>query len=1144
MAELDVVARLQLRAEAFTADTNRAFGNMRDRAAAAASDIQRPFAQTFGEVKKLAADALKLPRTAGGGLDLSREIASLKTAALEADRNATALQELASAQIAAAAAGRGNVAVLQAEAQASAIAAAAEEKAASAARQRVVSLEAVQAELSRSVSTTVTSTREIEANSAAAARSGAAAGQQRAGFQQLSYQLGDVATQYASGAKASVIFAQQSGQVIQALQMVSGNAKGVLGVLAGPWGIALSSALVVMTPWVAKLWEGGEAAKKAKEEAEKQTRAVDALAEAQGRATRTAQQQLEIDAQTLASDRDKRRETLALADARLKLAQANLASYESAKSLMGGGAESATAAEAVMIRQIGALQAAVTAARGEFGEKSTAAGRAAARAAVGRATIARDPRLATEERYGTAVNAAVERFGSNTRAVTAAVNAAADARDRELKRIDATEKALSGPSRRRDGDTATAGQVVKMLRQALPGVQVTATTNGKHVKNSYHYSGQAVDFVPAGGMGSMTKADVRRMFEARKLDIVELLGPGDKGHSDHFHVAWTKSKHALDDFSDAARRAKRKAADLGELVRDITGLDAFADTYKPDPLSEFMKRRAGPLIPETPSLSGGSMERWLDGERRDREAAENAAQHRLKVEGEVYQTLGTVYEAVFSGRTRAITDDLARYGAQALSRVASRGIASLVTNLPPGLQNLLKGSLQEGSGYGALGGSVFASITGGRNNATAAAVGGVLGDVAGKALGPAVSSAIGGSLGKALGGAAGPIGSVVGGILGNVLGSALAGRKGGEARLTGSGSATVTSTGGAYRQAVGGAATSVQDGLARIAEQLGATVGAFDLIIGQHNGSWRVRDSAGGWNGKGGLNFKGDSARGLKDFGDNQAAAIAYAIKNAILDGAITGISEASQRLLRQAGDDVEKALNKALMIESIPKQLKAMLDPAGAAVDALNEKYQGLIAALNEGGASVDQISDAQRLYKLELAQVRESTVSASASLKDFLTSMKVGGDSPLSLRDQSAAASASLQPFLDQITAGEKIDQAKYQQAAKAYLDVERQLYGSTQAFFDKFDRIQEATTKAIAAIDNAAPIGSGTTKDPFAELTAKAAASTAANTQAANEIAEQNADLLGRIAAAMERMSGGGAAGFGSDFIGEARGFALPY
>lgn len=89
------------------------------------------------------------------------------------------------------------------------------------------------------------------------------AGSQRAGFQQLSFQIGDIATQYGSGTKAMTIFAQQSGQVIQALGLMTNSTKGLLGFLGGPWGQIITAATVILAPFIAKLFESADAGKAA-----------------------------------------------------------------------------------------------------------------------------------------------------------------------------------------------------------------------------------------------------------------------------------------------------------------------------------------------------------------------------------------------------------------------------------------------------------------------------------------------------------------------------------------------------------------------------------------------------------------------------------------------------------------------------------------------------------------------------------------------------------------------------------------------------------------------------------------------------------------------------------------------------------------
>lgn len=95
-------------------------------------------------------------------------------------------------------------------------------------------------------------------------------GQQKAGLQQLSYQISDVATQFASGTKPMQIFAQQSAQVLQAIQLSIGGTSKFAAFLGGPWGIALTAGVVALTPFIQKLFDTAGAADTA-------TNALDAL---------------------------------------------------------------------------------------------------------------------------------------------------------------------------------------------------------------------------------------------------------------------------------------------------------------------------------------------------------------------------------------------------------------------------------------------------------------------------------------------------------------------------------------------------------------------------------------------------------------------------------------------------------------------------------------------------------------------------------------------------------------------------------------------------------------------------------------------------------------------------------------------------
>ncbi|MBO9377918.1 hypothetical protein GG804_14180 [Sphingomonas histidinilytica] len=119
-------------------------------------------------------------------------------------------------------------------------------------------------------------------------------GAMRAGAMQLTQNLNDVAVQWQAQTPLMTIFAQQSGQVVGALGLMAGETKGLLGFLAGPWGLALTTAGILLAPFVAKLWEGSESAKQQAEALKAQRKAIEDLDAATGRGNKTLEQRIRL----------------------------------------------------------------------------------------------------------------------------------------------------------------------------------------------------------------------------------------------------------------------------------------------------------------------------------------------------------------------------------------------------------------------------------------------------------------------------------------------------------------------------------------------------------------------------------------------------------------------------------------------------------------------------------------------------------------------------------------------------------------------------------------------------------------------------------------------------------------------------------
>lgn len=321
------------------------------------------------------------------------------------------------------------------------------------------------------------------------------------------------------------------------------------------------------------------------------------------------------------------------------------------------------------------------------------------------------------------------------------------------------------------------------------------------------------------------------------------------------------------------------------------------------------------------------------------------------------------------------------------------------------------------------------------------------------------------------------------GILGGAIGGLFATTKRGGALVTStSGSPQIFGNDSATQAAAGSLAGQVQQGLAQIANQLGATLGSFAVSIGYFGDKLRVDTS--GYTGS--LDSKHAPALAPHPFA-NEAEAIRFAIIDAIKDGAIKGIHQGSIRLL-EAGGDLDQALQKALSFEQVFKDLKQRTDPVGAALQAVNDKFDTLRQTFAEAGASAAELAQLEQLYGFERADaVKQAQQQLTGALQDLLDSLTYKGDSGLSLRTREAAAAAAFNPLAATVRAGGQVDQDKFTSAAQAYLDIERQIFGSTSAYFDKLAEVTALTSKAIV---NAG----GTVTTTAAQVSAAAAASVA--------------------------------------------------
>lgn len=415
-------------------------------------------------------------------------------------------------------------------------------------------------------------------------------------------------------------------------------------------------------------------------------------------------------------------------------------------------------------------------------------------------------------------------------------------------------------------------------------------------------------------------------------------------------------------------------------------------------------------------------------------------------------TIGPNGEVIITGPSPSL-----RFGsAQAAQQAQQAGLPRLPTAV---------------EAYNALGAKAGASIDKALGTKFVGKLGAKLGDALGGAQTGAMIAGIGkmfwskfSTTGSEIGGAIGKASGIPGG---DIIGSIIGGTIGGLLKKTKKASITLGATGGAidYGTAVGvggkqkGQATqlggSVGDALQQIADQLHATIGSFAVSIGVDKKGKFVVDPTGGGHVKGGSTMKFD----------NEAAAVQAALKDAILDGAITGLSAASQTLLRK-GADLTRTLNKVMVIESIPRRLMAIQNPVKAAIMDLNDEFVKMIAYLKEGGATAQQFTEAQQLYDLERAKAVESAKSqANTQIQDYINQMLNSSSSPLNKRTVYDNAQSTLNPLSDQVNSGKAVDITQLLKAVTDFQAASQNLNGSSPQFFDDFNSLLGLLTKAKA-------------------------------------------------------------------------------
>ncbi|MGE8143042.1 hypothetical protein ACQKOE_13790 [Novosphingobium sp. NPDC080210] len=503
--------------------------------------------------------------------------------------------------------------------------------------------------------------------------------------------------------------------------------------------------------------------------------------------------------------------------------------------------------------------------------------------------------------------------------------------------------------------------------------------------------------INVGAIGKVSLARLNNPYAGSGADAGKAFAGGFKegfndalGAADKFIQTW--EKNTIDAAKD--RLGKKAGEIIGERTKKAAGkagkdaAEEFAKEYEKfstaamNGLFKTMEEAQKTWASNDAEALRGVQDELIKNQRERTQAAidEAEANKRLSDElrgvidgldrlggmGSVLGDIGSVYDAIKTGDYSGVRGPTGMILSQ-LSRISWTGTDKNGDRISRTLGETFSNALDKVFGRD---GSFIKLLEGA---GTGLAIGQILygKDKKGSQIGGAIGGAGGYAIGYAFAGpAGGEIGKFIGSLIGSTIGSLFNGTKYGAASIQ-NGKIVSAKNSSEYGAASNTAANGIAGTLENIASQLGGSVGNYAVSIGLTNGNWNV--NPGTVKGRIGTDWQKDTI----DFKKDQEGAIRWAIANAIADGAIQGVREGTQRLLRTGGE-LEAAVAKALKFENVFNELKANTDPLGAALDKLNKQFADLRTIFAEAGASAEDYAQLEQLLAIKRKEAQDDAKAA----------------------------------------------------------------------------------------------------------------------------------------------------------------------
>lgn len=1020
---------------------------------------------------------------------------------------------------------------------------------------------------------------------------------QQFAIRNLGQQFGDFATQVSLGGGVARAFASQAGQMGYALSDFGGKLGQVGKFLVGPWGIALTVAATLAAPFIGKLFEAGETAEQMRDKLDKAAQSADSFGNAQsilGKAIdlttgkfKTQNEVLirtiELQGRALAiagkvAEKQARNELLAQGTA-TSFGPLNVKSGLAAAALIASGVPSTgtvatdpalaaitngiatnriTMKEANdrldQLRASGKIteevfnKAALSVIKLGTALNDQEAGKAIGSAANGGKL---DPRLVPYEKpkkgpKGPSAEtlarraAALAEFGNDTASKLAGIREGFDdtpARVREVnKQLRDLDDLIDDLTRRKPPGFE------KLVADAKALKPLVQDSLGKPFADYIDQQRESLAVQQLLTAGKVDEANALRTIQQLQRSMGPLTDE-QKAAVLGTVQAMRAEARALDDLRSRNAKYLEALGGIKTIVEDATQAFARGD------LGQIIKS-PGKLLDVFQTLNGRALfdkvfgglfqelEDQVNGTSTVRDASDRMAGAVDKASASILK-LGQAADRAAGGLGQAA-------GGGSMTDPATGDI--VVTGQRPSLTSDPRGFIT--GALSKVGEKVAGAFT---NPDNAKRIGSSIGKFAGKGLEGAATGAIVSGIGNSLGLKLNSTGSQIGGAIGSflpipggsVIGSIAGGLIGGlfgkkkdyvTANLTGQGDPTVNYNNNNFRganAAKDGLAGAVQEGISNIAQQLGGALGRYNVSIGTYDGDYRVSTS--GQTGELSYGKKNKSKSTLYDFGDDQAAAISFAIADAVKDGAVTGLSTAVQKAIASSSD-INKGLAEALKV----RQLEILIGGLGSSLKA---QFQAFDSEASERvrlakAYGLDLLA-VERINGEERAKLVDDTLkSRIGSLTDFLRQTQYGDLAEGSASDKRAALSARIATVQADAQAGKDGAADELAQLLAQKLALTRDAYGTAGDAYSGDRASSISTAQQVIKMET--------------DRVNTAAGVTAAQTAALGVIAtktDESNDLIARMIAEQKRTnsllsSGGGSPVANVNTVSTRRATSLAY